>query len=92
VPGSIITTPGASAASDDAARLGSGSPASICRSTACAMLEDCDSVTGADSTTSTVEVCSLTRNARSMARVWLTCKVSGPRVRCAKPTASASIR
>ena len=81
MPVSIITTPGASAASDDAARLGSGSPASIWRFTACAMLDDCDSVTGADSTTLTVALCCPTCSVRSSASVWLTCKVSGPRVR-----------
>ena len=67
-----MTTPGARAASEEAARFGSGRPASISRLTVCAMLELCDSTSGIEAATSTASVRPAMVSVKSTASVWLT--------------------
>ena len=88
---SIMMTPGASETSDDAARFGSGSAASISRVTVCAIFDDCESTSGTVASTDTVSLCRATSSVRSMASVWLTASVTA-RAAGSKPSSAASTR
>ena len=87
-----MTTPGASAASEEAARFGSGRPISIFWFTTWETFEDCDSTSGAASVTVTVWLFCPTWSVRSSARTWPTSSTTGPRTRRSNPSMLTSRR
>src|SRR5919197_660453 len=88
-----MITPGASDASDEAARLGSGSAASISRVTIWLIVELCDSTeVGAPAVTWTVSDGPAISKVTSMAIVWPTSSVIGRLTTGSNPLSSIATR
>ena len=78
-PVSIMTTPGASATSEEAARVGSGSAASMARVTTCPTDAPCDSIAGTEALTVTASCRPSISRVTSRVTVWSIATVTARR-------------